>query len=81
MKSLGSGGGGGATEENEGWGAEVSSGRSAGAGSWLAFLSALPVPPPFDVTTAVVTIAPIATVARAPPPIISSLLRRARAAD
>ncbi|GAB2914532.1 hypothetical protein GCM10027028_08790 [Streptomyces sundarbansensis] len=39
------------------------------------------MPLPFDVTTAVVTIAPIATVASAPPPIISSLLRRARAAD
>lgn len=67
--------------EKDGSGSAESVGRSAGPGSWLAFVSE-PVEPPLLLVemTAVATMAATAAVASAPPP-ISSHLRRLRAAD
>lgn len=68
--------------EKDGSGSAESVGRSAGPGSWLAFVSE-PVEPPLLLVemTAVATIAATAAVASAPPPISSHFLRRLRAAD
>ncbi|PJN10035.1 hypothetical protein CG723_20170 [Streptomyces sp. CB01635] len=80
MKSLGSSGGGGVVSANVGSAVAVSLGMSAVVGSWSAGLFEAEFLPLAE-TIANATAEPTATVASAPPPIISQRRRRARVSD
>ncbi|GHK00468.1 hypothetical protein SY2F82_22650 [Streptomyces sp. Y2F8-2] len=80
MKSIGFSGGGAEVGAKDGAASALSLGMFAALGRALAGLFEAPLPP-FADTTATATAAPIPTVARAPPTIISSRRRLLRASE